>query len=98
MESIFITVHAAVSVVCWFITAAGATVAVFSRRINDTVTERIGLGAIAIGAVGTGFRIITAGWVSSGSLFISAALAFYVCSVFWKHWKRVPGSNSDKAV
>ena len=98
MESIFITVHAAVSVVCWFITAAGATVAVFSRRINDTVTERIGLAAIAIGATGTGCRIVGAGWVSNGGLLISLALAFYVCAVFWKHWKRLPGSNSDKAV
>lgn len=98
MENIFITMHAALSVMCWFITAAGATVAVFSRRINDTVTERIGLAAIAIGAVGTGCRIVQAGWVSNGGLFISLALAFYVCAVFWKHWKRAPGSNSDKAV
>lgn len=96
MESIYITAHAALSVVCWFVTAAGATVAVFSRKINDTVTERIGLAAIAIGAIGTGCRIVQAGWVSNGGLFISAALAFYVCAVFWKHWKRVPGSNADK--
>lgn len=96
MEGIFITLHAAASVLCWFITAAGATMAVFSKRIEDTVTERIGLAAIAIGATGTGCRIVQAGWVSNGGLFISMALAFYVCSVFWKHWKRAPGSNADK--
>ena len=96
MEGIFTTMPAAASVVCWFITAAGATVAVFSRRIEDTVTERIGLAAIAIGAVGTGCRIIRQGWISDGGLLLSAALAFYVCAVFWKHWKSVPGSNSDK--
>jgi hypothetical protein len=96
MESIFITVHAALSVVCWFITAVAATVAVFSKRINDTVTERIGLAAIAIGCTGTGCRIIKAGWISDGGLFLSAALAFYVCAVFWKHWKNVPGSSADK--
>lgn len=96
MESIYITLHAALSVLCWFVTAAGATVAVFSKRINDTVTERIGLAAIAIGATGTGCRIVQAGWVSNGGLFISMALAFYVCAVFWKHWKRMPGSNADK--
>lgn len=96
METIFITVHAAISVLCWFITAAGATLAVFSKRINDTLTERIGLAAIAIGATGTGCRIVQAGWVSNGGLFISLALAFYVCAVFWKHWKRVPGGSADK--
>lgn len=96
METIFITVHAAISVLCWFITAAGATLAVFSKRINDTLTERIGLAAIAIGATGTACRIVQAGWVSNGGLFISLALAFYVFAVFWKHWKRVPGGSADK--
>lgn len=97
MEGIFITVHAAVSVLCWFVTAAGATLAVFSRRINDTLTERIGLAAIAIGAVGTGCRIVQAGWVSHGGLFVSMALAFYVCAVFWKHWKNISSTPKDKA-
>ena len=97
MEGIFITVHAAISVVCWFVTAAGATLAVFSRRINDTVTERIGLAAIAIGAVGTGCRIVQAGWVSNGGLFVSMSLAFYVCAVFWKHWKNISATPKDKA-
>ncbi|MBT2333635.1 hypothetical protein J7E49_06920 [Variovorax paradoxus] len=96
MEGIFITLHAAASVVCWFITAAGATVAVFSRRIEDTVTERIGLAAIAIGATGTGCRIITQGWISEGGLFLSMALAGYVLAVFVKHWRGVRGSNADK--
>lgn len=97
MEGIFITVHAAISVVCWFVTAAGATLAVFSKRINDTVTERIGLAAIAIGAVGTGCRIVREGWVSHGGLFISLSLAFYVCAVFWKHWKNISATPKDKA-
>lgn len=96
MESILITVQAAISVICWFIAAAGATVAVFSRRINDTVTERIGLVAIAIGCIGTACRIIKAGWISDGGLFLSASLAFYVCALFWKHWHKIPGSNADK--
>lgn len=96
MEQILITLHAAVSVACWFITAAGATVAVFSRKINDTVLERVALAAIAIGAIGTGCRIIKAGWITDGGLWISMALAFYVCVIFVKHWKRLPGSNADK--
>ena len=59
-----ITAHAAMSVLCWLVAAAGATVAVFSRAINDTVTERIGLAGISITCISTAYRVVDAGWIS----------------------------------
>lgn len=96
MDHIIITTNAAVAVLCWLVAAAGATVAVFSKSINDTVTERFGLAWIAIACTGTACRVVAAGWISDGGLLLSASLAFYVCAVFWKHWKHVPGSAKDK--
>ncbi len=98
MEGFFITTQAAISVACWFIASMGAAVAVFSRRIEDTVTERIGLAAISVGTFGTGCRIIKQGWVTDGGMFLAVALAFYVCALFWKHLKNVRGTNLDKAM
>lgn len=94
---IIITAHAAIAAACWLISGAGATVAVFSARINDTVTERIGLAWIALGCASAAYRIVKAGWISEGGLMLSMGLAFYVCSLFWKHWHRIDARPGDKA-
>lgn len=85
--SYIITTHAVISVLCWSIVASGATMAVFSRTVKDTFAERIGLGAIAIAACATVFRVIRQGWISEGFLALSVAFAFYVSCLIWKHWK-----------
>lgn len=88
LNAIFITTQAVLSAICWLITAAGATAAVFSPRINDTLLERIGLSAVAFGAVGTAWRIYQQGWINDGATVTSFALAFYVVSVVKKHIAR----------
>jgi Iap family predicted aminopeptidase len=88
LKAIFITTQAVVSAICWLITFAGATAAVFSPRINDTLLERIGLSAVAIAALGTAWRIKEQGWISDGATFLSIALAFYVVTVVKKHINR----------
>jgi hypothetical protein len=71
----------------WLIVAAGATIAVFSPNINDTLLERIGLGAVAVCAVGTACRYYYVDWVSEGGFAMSAAMAFYVVAIVIKHRK-----------
>lgn len=89
-ETILITLQGAVSVVCWLIVAGGATLAVFTRAINDTVLERIGLSAVAIASVGTAWRIVGQGWITDGGASLSIAVAGYVAAVAWKHIRRQP--------
>jgi len=88
MPNIIITAHAIAAVVCWLITAAGATYAVFSRTVPDTVTERIGLAAIAISTIGAAHHVIAAGMVSDNGFSVSVALAIYVLAQAWKRWGR----------
>ena len=90
MNSHVITTSAALSALCWLIVAGGATVAVFSSSVRDTTAERFGLAVIVLGATGAACRILYQGWITEGGLFLSAAFAFYVCAVFWKHWKGDP--------
>lgn len=84
-ETIYITVQAAIAVVCWLIVAGGAGLAVFSCTVHDTLLERIGLSAISITAIGTACRIVDAGWASDGGAALSMALAGYVAAVAYKH-------------
>ena len=84
-ETIYITMQAAIAVVCWLIVAGGAGLAVFSCTVHDTLLERIALSAVSITALGTAFRIIDAGWASDGGVALSMALAGYVAAVAYKH-------------
>jgi len=83
MLHIVITTHAVIAIVCWLIAAAGATYAVFSRTVQDTVTERIGLAAIAMSAIGAAHHIVAAGMVSDNGFFVALALAIYVLAQAW---------------
>lgn len=84
-NAIFLTVQAAVCVVCWLVVAGGAGLAVFSPSIHDTVFERIGLSAVSITATGAAWRIIQAGWESDGDTTLALAMAGYVATVAYKH-------------
>lgn len=77
--------YAVISCICWFIVGAAATYAVFSRKIRDTLWERVALSAIGICSIGTAFRVGRQGWITDGFLFISVALAFYVLIIVYKH-------------
>lgn len=79
------TTHAVVSCICWFIVGCGATYAVFSPKVKDTLWERIALSAVGLFSIGTSFRVGRQGWITEGFLFISVALAFYVLIVIIKH-------------
>lgn len=84
-ETIYITVQAAVSVVCWLIVAGGAGLAVFATSIHDTTLERLGLSAVSLAATGQAFRIVSAGWIDDGSAALALAIAGYVVAVTYKH-------------
>lgn len=79
--------QAGISACCWAIVCAGATTAIFSARINDTLLERIALACIAIMALAAGWRAMVYGWVTNTGWLVSMALAFYVVAVFVKHWR-----------
>lgn len=89
-ETIYITVQAAVSVVCWLIVAGGAGLAVFSCTVHDTFFERIGLSAVSITALSTAFRIVESGWTSDGGADLAVAMAGYVAAVAYKHVRGMP--------
>lgn len=40
---IYITLWAVMAFVCWLLVAGGAVLAVFSKSINDTTLERVGI-------------------------------------------------------
>ena len=84
-ETIYMTVQAAVAVVCWLIVAGGAALAIFSCTIHDTFLERIGLAAVSITATGAAVRIVNDGWISDGSAALALAMAGYVAIVAHKH-------------
>ncbi len=92
MNTVFDPAWLALVVFCWLVVALGATVAVFSPHINDTVSERICLGAVALAALGTAYRVYETEHVTDGFRAVSIALAAYVFSIFWKHrpaaWRR----------
>lgn len=89
-NTIYLTVQAALSVVCWLIVAGGAGLAVFARTIHDTTLERIGLSAICITSVGTACRIIDRGWTTDGGAAMAVAMAGYVIAVMVKHVRATP--------
>ena len=91
-----VTLHAGGAAICWAIVAFGAGLAVFSPKINDILSERISLAAVAIAATGTSWRVLQAGEVSDGGLTLAFCLACYVMALVWKHWHQLPGDSSDK--
>lgn len=84
-QTIYLTVQAAVSVVCWLIVAGGAGLAVFAKTIHDTTMERLGLSAVSLAATGEAFRIVAAGWIDDGTAALSISMAGYVIAVAYKH-------------
>lgn len=84
-QTIYLTVQAAASVVCWLIVAGGAGLAVFAKSIHDTTLERLGLSAVSLAATGEAFRIVAAGWIDDGTAALSIAMAGYVIAVAYKH-------------
>ncbi|NYT81456.1 hypothetical protein H0A70_08130 [Alcaligenaceae bacterium] len=84
-QTIYMTVQAAVSAVCWLIVAGGAGLAVVAKSIHDTTMERVGLSAVSLAATGAAFRIVADGWTSDGSAALALAMAGYVIAVAYKH-------------
>lgn len=82
---IYITLWAVMAFVCWLVVAGGAVLAVFSKSINDTTLERVGLAAVCLTATGAASRIFVAGWASAGDAALAASAAFYVAAVTVKH-------------
>lgn len=82
---IYITLWAVMAFVCWLVVAGGAVLAVFSKSINDTTLERVGLAAVCLTATGAACRIFVAGWASAADAALAASAAFYVAAVTVKH-------------
>lgn len=82
---IYITLWAVLAFVCWLVVAGGAVLAVFSKSINDTTLERMGLAAVCLTATGAACRIFVAGWASAGDAALAASAALYVAAVTVKH-------------
>ncbi|AZS78751.1 hypothetical protein ELS24_10040 [Achromobacter spanius] len=82
---IYITLWAVMAFVCWLVVAGGAVLAVFSKSINDTTLERVGLAAVCLTATGAACRIFVASWASAGDAALAASAAFYVAAVTVKH-------------
>lgn len=98
-DAYMVTLHGVLSAFFWCIVGAGATAAVYSKRIRDTTAERIGLAGVAIMAFATACRVIRAGWVSEGGLMLSAFLALYVLAVVAKHMRKHPPTKPrDKTI
>lgn len=90
MTEYLITVHGALSALFWLIVAVGAALAVFHPKIWDTPLERIALSCICLGCVGAAWRIVSAGWVSDGGLWLSGSFALYVGAIVHKHSRPTP--------
>lgn len=84
-STIYITLWAVLAFVSWLIVAGGAALAVFSKAIEDSALERIGLSAVCLTATGAACRIVVAGWTSSGDAALAVSAAFYVAAVTIKH-------------
>lgn len=89
-EAYMVTAHGVLAAFFWAVVGVGATLAVYSPRIRDTLPERIGLGGVAMMAFATSCRIIRAGWVSEGGLLLAGFLALYVGAVIVKHLRKNP--------
>lgn len=76
--------------ICWLITAVGATVAIFSPKIRDTLNERASLCIIALGAAGASYRIYAQGWTTDGGQVLAIGAAYYVITIFCKKWRDHP--------
>lgn len=87
MNDLYDHTDVAICILCWAITCAGATVAVFSRRIVDGVLERFFLCGVAIGSIATSYRIYQMGKVSDGGQFLSICIAGWVVAIFLKHYR-----------
>ena len=86
MEStIYITLWAVLAFVSWLIVAGGAALAVFSKSIEDSALERIGLSAVCLTTTGAACRIVAAGWASAGDAALAVSAAVYVAAVTIKH-------------
>lgn len=91
-----VTMAAALAALCWAVVGLGSLVAVVSPRINDTLSERVALSVVSIGAFGTSWRVVRSGEITDGGLWIALALAGYVAALFWKHAKHLDGGSRDK--
>jgi heme/copper-type cytochrome/quinol oxidase subunit 1 len=89
-DAYMVTLHGVLAAFFWAIVGAGATAAVYSKRIRDTTWERVALSGVAIMAFATSCRVIRAGLVSEGSLLLSGFLALYVVAVVAKHLRKHP--------
>lgn len=97
MDEILTLTAAGISGMCWCVVAAGATTAVFSPKIQDTLMERIGLSGVAVVALAAAWRALEKGWVTNTGFLVSIALAFYVVAVFCKHCRVCHTGRSKKA-
>lgn len=85
MNYYLITGQGIIACACWFFVGCGAAWAVYSRRIMDTMMERIGLSLVALTTWGTAYRIFKAGFVSEGGLAMAIASTIYVVAILLKH-------------
>lgn len=97
MTEYLITLNGFVAAVFWCVVGVGAAVAIYHPKIWDTPLERIALAGVALGCAGAAWRIISAGWVTDGGLWLSGSLALYVGAIVSKHCKPDPPKRpSDK--
>lgn len=82
---VIVTAYAVIAAMCWMLTGITALLGVFARHIQDTVTERIGLGWVSIGCFAAAWNILHKGIVSDLVLFVSAGFGFYTFSLLWKN-------------
>ena len=76
------------AIVCWVLVGSGACFAIFSKRINDTLLERISLSGISISSAAVVWYLWSFGWISPAGFYLSMSFGLYVASVTWKHWRR----------
>lgn len=91
-----VTLQAGLAIMCWLVVSVGAGFAVFTPRIQDILSERIGLVVVSIAAAGTAYRIAQVGEISEGGLTLAIGMAWYVLALVWKHWHHLDGDASDK--
>lgn len=92
-NSYWVTTSGVIAALCWVIVATGAGVAVFHRKVRDTIPERIALAFVVLTALGTACRIWRQGWVSEGGMWLSLSFAAYVVVIFIKKWKEPHVTN-----
>jgi len=90
MNDLNVTAHGAMAAGCWAVVGICATLAVLSHRIHDTTAERIGLAMVSISSFAAAWRIITAGEVTIGGLWLSVSMAVYVIAIALKHFRDEP--------